>query len=77
MSDFMSILISSIPVAFMLIVIFSQSYNLERENGKRSAQGKPALTAEEYQRQIKNARIIACVILAIAWIISQLIIVFA
>jgi energy-converting hydrogenase Eha subunit H len=70
-------LISAFPIIFALIVIFSQPDGIEKINSKRSVKGKQALTADEYNHKVKRDRIIACIILAVGWIISQLIINFA
>ncbi|MCL1918318.1 MAG: hypothetical protein FWG14_08385 [Peptococcaceae bacterium] len=60
-----------------LIIVFSQPDGLEKVNSKRSAKGKSELTADEYQRKVKNDRILSCIILAVGYTISLLITIFA
>lgn len=60
-------LLSLLPLPLMIYVMFSVPTSVEEENKKRIVAGKQALTHEEFQRRIKKARIIACVILVLCW----------
>jgi hypothetical protein len=49
-------------IIIVLVVILALPENLEKDNAKLIAKGKPPLTAEEHRRVYKKARIIACII---------------
>jgi Flp pilus assembly protein TadB len=67
----------ALPMIITYIIIFTSPVSMEKENAKRAAKGKPALTEAGYQKNVKTSRIIAAIILAVSWVIAVLIIEFA
>jgi len=64
---------SGIPL-FMIATFFIFSpTSVEDENKKLVAKGKTALTVDEFQHKQKRERIIASIIVIVAWIIGQVI----
>jgi hypothetical protein len=70
----LQILLSFLPLPLMIYTLFSAPTSVEEENKKRIVAGKQALTLEEFQRRIRKARVIACSILVLCWVVGQIII---
>jgi hypothetical protein len=63
-------LLSLLPLPLMIYVLLSTPTSVEEENKKRIVAGKQAITHEEFQRRIKKARIIACAVLVLCWVVG-------
>lgn len=74
--DFTDIMIITVPFLVAIFIILSSTTGIEDENKKRTAKGEPALTENEYQRKIKNSRVMACIILVVSFVIAVAIIAF-
>jgi len=65
-----SFLALAIPLILVASILFSIPSNLEAENAKRAAKGKPAFSEREYQQFISRSRLLCVIIVVVALIVG-------